>query len=100
MREGAPRGDINDGEPGGVSGLHAGPFRFYHLAVRFSTTVVLVHRGRQAEAAREKARRGVDAHDLLVWFGFGGDGSVVEVYTGYRSRSYRSHGVRFRGHTR
>jgi hypothetical protein len=36
----------------------------------------------------------------LVWFGFGGDGSVVEVYTGYRSRSYRSHGVRFRGHTR
>ena len=65
MREGAPGGDIDDGETGGVARLHAGALRLDHLAVRIGAAVVLVHCGREAEAAREKARRGVDAHDLL-----------------------------------
>jgi hypothetical protein len=65
VREGAPGGDIDDGETGGVARLHAGALRLDHLAVRIGAAVVLVHGGREAEAAREKARRGVDAHDLL-----------------------------------
>jgi len=73
VRQGAPRGDIHDGESGGVPGLHARALRFDHLAVRFSATVVFVHRRRQAEPAREKARRGVDADDRV--FG-GADGPV------------------------
>lgn len=64
MRKGAPGGDVDDGEPGGVARLHAGALRLDHLAVRIGAAVVLVHGGRQAETAGEQARRGVHAHDL------------------------------------
>jgi len=65
VRERAPGGDVDDGESRGIARLHARAFRLHHLAVGSGAAVVLVHGGGEAEAAGEKARRGVDAHDLM-----------------------------------
>lgn len=101
MRQGAPRGDIHDGESGGVPGLHARALRFDHLAVRFSATVVFVHRRRQAEPAREKARRGVDADDLFfIVEGMGSEslGALRCVVVTIRNRSRCTPRDSFRRH--
>ena len=64
VREGPPRGDVHDREASRVARLHARTLRLDHR-VRVRATVVFVHGGREAEAAGEEARRGVDADDLI-----------------------------------
>ena len=64
VREGPPRGDVHDREASRVARLHARTLRLDHR-VRVRATVVFVHGGREAEAAGEEARRGVDADDLM-----------------------------------